>query len=142
MNTKLLHEKIKRFTKTVNEGNLSTGFAKEMIMDFNTWVLGIEKYIETIELEKEELSISYNNQLEEIERLHKIISIIGEGKALVSSTIMDRDKFNKVIDFLFECNDRNNVGNIYAVGSLLELAEKEGRKIKNMVELVNYARGL
>ena len=142
MTTKLLHEKIDRFTALVNKGQMNNDFAKELLRDVNTWLSGIDKYIETIELEKAELGIAWTDQQDEINRLHKIITIIGEGKALVASSIMDKELYDLAIDFLFDNKDRVNAGNIYSVGKLLELAEKEGIVIKTMVQLVKYARGV
>ena len=140
MDTKLLHEKIERFTKQVNEGKLNIPFAKEMILDINTWILGVEQYVSEVEVDLAELGIQCNNQRIEIETLKNSILVLADGKALVASLLLDKQDFDIAVEFLLKCGDRENRGNIYVIAKLLGLAKAEGKDIKDMVQLVNYAR--
>jgi hypothetical protein len=142
MISELIHSKIKRFTEAIDKGKVSTSFAKEMLTDFNTWITAYESEFEQKELDAYKANIDLMDKDEFIVRLLQLLVLAGYSKAISTMTIMDKNAFNECVDFLLNCKDRWNGNNIYVISTLLENAKLEGKEITDMVQLVNYARGI
>jgi hypothetical protein len=111
-----------------------------LIIDLNIWLAGIEKYIGELEFEiliKDDTILSQDVL---IDQMQKMLLLTGNGKLLVAGSIMDKQTFDLAVDFLINCKDRINATNIYQIGKLLELSIRQEKEIKDMVQLINYAR--
>ena len=140
METKRLREKIDRFSDQIKEGKLNIKFFKEIIIDMNTWLDSVENILSNLEFEQIEKDFEILKLQETIEYLQKALILTGHTEILTVASIMDKDNFNKAIDFLLDNKDRLNASNLYQIGILLRLSQQEGKNIKSLVEFVNYAR--
>jgi hypothetical protein len=140
MQTNLLHEKIDRYTDLLDSDKFNTQFAREMLLDLKTWITAYEQAFEQQEIDIYKSNAICQDKDEFIELLCNVLIICGYGKAITSMTIMNKDDFRNTIEFLLNCKDRWNGNNIYVIGTLLRVAKRQGIEIKNMIELVNYAR--
>ena len=140
MNTNLLHEKINRFAALLKEGKLNIQIAKELVIDINTWMQAIDNAIGEYEFQQLIDADRIVKLGETIEYLKKAIVLSCHAEILTVASIMDKENFERAIDFLLNSKDRFNASNLYQIGKLLELSTDEGKDIKSLVELVNYAR--
>jgi len=135
METSVLYKKISRYEKQRTDG-----FSKEIVMEFKDWLISLERYISDLEEADFEKSQVIFRQSELIEYLVKLIFITGNGGQSIHYRIMDYEELHQAIDFLFKSGDKVNHENLYTIAKLLWIADNDGVEIKDMKELVNYAR--
>jgi hypothetical protein len=138
METKILKDKIKRFSDLVSTGKLNLNMAKEIIVDMNTWIDSVDKRFSEYEMEKMMDAWEVKRRSETIEILTDLLLLTGNGGLLTILSFADRDKVKKGIEFLFKNKDRKNCKDIYKIASILEMAESDGIKIETIPQFREY----
>lgn len=105
------------------------------------WLKSIEFKLLENEMELDMVSGRLAHYDDRTEIFFKLLVITGNADKLVTMQILESEKFNRAVNFLFEVNDRLNHHNIFAVATLLDLAANEGKEIHTIKDLVNYANG-
>jgi len=105
------------------------------------WIKVIDQAMFDNEMEIEMLAgkVAFNEDRTDL--FAKLLVITGNTDKLVAMQILGVEKFDRAVGFLFDAKDKINHRNIYAIATLLDLAEQEGKKITTLQELVNYANG-
>lgn len=133
MDTRTLHDRIEEY-----QSNTKNPAAKEMLNYFKDWLYAIENYITDLEWDNIEKIYAIKQQDDMIELLIKLLIITGNTDHIVDLRIIDGEKINTAVDFLFKNRVKNQ--NLHTIASLIDMAKQNGKNIYSMVDLVEYGR--
>ena len=140
MDTRLLHEKINRFSELISKGKLNFQIAREFVIDMNTWITNVDGQLSEYEIDIMLQAYEIKQRNDMIQLLCDILLLTGNGGIITTLSFTDMDKIKKAVDFLFKNRDRNNCKDIYKIGSLLEIAERDGIIIETIDQFREYVK--